>query len=208
MRFVPAAATSRIVTIRFAWICLIVLLAGCQRTVFESAPTTAQACDQELAGRWLSEADAGSQPGEIEIRVDRSCGLIVTERKPDGPKRSQPTRLHNAQIGGVNYLWVDATWANENFDVERNEMDQEGDVYIVAYRIRRGVLQLAAPPHRDIAHLVLDKKIRGEVLMREDDLTVRVSGGPDVVLAAIQHQRMFRFSQHLRFQRGEGGGSP
>ena len=182
--------------------CLI-LLSACERTVFESAPATAAACDPALVGRWLSQGDRDEDDGELEAVVGADCSLQVTEHEQTGPKRSEPTTLRNARTGGVSYLWVDAVWANRNFDVDPTVIDHEGDVYLYAYRLRRDELQLATPPPRALAHRVLDKDIAGELLMHDDELAVRVSGNGEAIRKALGKHRLFRFDKPMRFRRAK-----
>ena len=184
------------------------MLAGCQRTVFEHAPGPAQACDPSLAGNWLSRGDSSSDDGELEAQIGVDCSLVVIEHKQAGPRQSEPTRLHTARIDGVRYLWIDAAWANRSFEVVANALDHEHDVYLFAYRNSRSELRLAAPPHRALAHRVLDKDIPGGVLMQGDDLTVRVDGDSDAIRKLLRKQRLFPFDGALRFRRVGGESAP
>jgi hypothetical protein len=185
----------------------LLLLGGCQRTVFENAPGAAELCDPALAGRWLSRGDDGSKDGELEAQIDADCTLVVIESKADGPRRSEPTRMHTARIDGVRYLWLDAGWANRSFEITSTTLDHEHDIYLFAYRNSRSELRLAAPPHRALAHRVLDKDIAGGVLMHGDDLTIRVDGEPDAIRRMLRKHRLFRFDGALRFRKVGAGAS-
>jgi hypothetical protein len=185
----------------FALSALLLLLGACQRTVFESAPAPAAACDPDLSGRWLSLGDRAEERGELEAIIDAACGLVTIEHKQAGPQRSTPTTLRHARVDGVNYLWVEAAWVHRNFEVEPGVLDRPEDVYLYAWRLRGDQLLLSAPPHRALAHRVLDKDIKGEVLMQDEDLTIRVSGDAAATRAMLKKHRLFRFHEPLRFER-------
>ena len=179
------------------------LLAGCQRTVFENAPAAAEACDPTLVGRWLSQDDdTPENAGEIEATIGADCSLDMVEHKKDGDKRYERTQLSTARVGGQKYLWLDAAWSNRAFDVDSTPLDHAGDVYLFAYRLRRDELSLASPPERALAHKVLDKDIPGEVLLHEDELTVRVTGDSATIRKVLGKHRLYRFDDDaLRFRR-------
>ena len=176
-------------------------LAGCQRTLFENPPVAAGPCDADLVGEWLSEGEKRAEDGELQAIVGPTCELVVVERESDGEKRSPPTQLHTGRAGGVRYLWVDAAWANRAFEVEPAAIDHAGDVYLHAYALSRDVLRVAAPPHRALAHRVIDKDIAGEVLMLGDELAVRVTGDAGAVRKTLSKHRVFRMDEALRFRR-------
>jgi hypothetical protein len=184
-----------------AFASFVMLLGACQRTVFESPPAAAAACDPALAGRWLSLGDRAEERGELEANIDAACGLVTIERKQAGPQRSTPTTLRHARVDGMNYLWVDAAWVHRNFEVEAGVLDRPGDVYLYAWRLRGDQLLLSAPPHRALAHHVLDKDIKGDVLMQDEDLTIRVRGDAAATRAMLRKHRLFRFDEPLRFER-------
>lgn len=179
-------------------------LVGCERTLFERSPAEA-GCDPALAGRWLSQDQNAKDEGELVATIDAQCQLSTVEHKADGPRRSTPTTLRTGQADGVRYLWLDAAWANSSFEVERNALDREGDIYLFAYRLRGDRLDLAAPPHRSVAHRVLDKDVPGEVLKQDDSLTVRVTGERDALRKTLRQYRIFRFDDALRFRRANSG---
>ena len=179
----------------------VLALAGCQRTLFESAPVAAGTCDPDLVGEWLSEGDKRADDGEMQAFVSASCELYVVERENDGEKRSPPTQLHTGRAGGVRYLWVDAAWANRAFEVDAGAIDRDGDVYLHAYVLSRDVLRVATAPHRALAHRVIDKDIPGEVVMLGDELAVRITGDPQSVRKTLAKHRVFRMDEALRLRR-------
>lgn len=185
-----------------AVLAVLLMLAGCQRTLFEHAPVAAApGCDPDLVGEWRSEGERRSEDGELVAFVGADCRLVTVEHRGDGERRSLPTTLHLGRAGGVRYLWVDAAWANAAFDVEANVLDREGDVYLYAWSLSREVLRLATPPHTALAHRVIDKDIPGEVHMTENELVVRVTGTPEQVRRTLSRHRVFRMDEALRFRR-------
>jgi hypothetical protein len=187
------------------WLLAACVLTGCERTVFRHAPAEAAAeCDPALVGRWLSQDDNPQEEGELVATVDAQCRLVTVERKAEGPRTSAPTTLRSGRADGVRYLWVDAAWANASFDVDATPLDQPGDVYVFAWRTSRGQLELAAPPHRSLAHKVLDKDMEGEVMLHDDSLTVRLTGERDELRKLLRTWRVYRFDKSLRFRRDDG----
>jgi hypothetical protein len=187
-----------------ALVAFLLALAGCERTLFERSPAEA-GCDPALAGRWLSQDDNDEDEGELVATIDAHCQLTTVEHKASGPRRSTPTTLRTGQADGVRYLWLDAAWANASFEVKPNALDHAGDVYLFAYRLRGDRLDLAPPPHRSVAHRVLDKDVPGEVLKQDDELTVRITGERDALRKTLRTYRIFRFDDALRFRRAKAG---
>ena len=182
----------------------VLALGGCERTVFRHAPADAVAkCDPALVGRWLSQDEDPREEGELVATVDADCRLVTVERKSEGPRTSRPTTLRSGKADGVRYLWVDAAWANASFDVEPTPLDEPGDVYVFAWRTRGDRLELAAPPHRALAHKVLDKDMEGEVMLHDDSLTVRLTAEREDLRKLLRTWRVYRFDKPLRFRRDD-----
>ena len=179
----------------------VLALAGCQRTLFENPPVAASACDPDLVGEWRSEGDGNGEDGELVAFVGPACELVTVEHGSERERRSQPTTLRTGRAGGVRYLWVDAAWANTAFEIEPGAIDRPGDVYLYAYTLSRDVLRVAPPPHRALAHRVIDKDIPGEVSLLGDELVVRVTGDPAAVRKTLSKHRVFRMDEALRFRR-------
>lgn len=178
------------------------LLAACQRTVFEHPPAAAAACDPALVGRWLSQGERKEPDGEVEAHISANCHLQIIEQRREGERRSDPTRLGVSASQRPNLLWVDAGWAHRSFDVEPGPLDREGDVYVYAYRIQRGGrLQLLPVRHRELAQSALAGKLKADVLYEGGSLTVRVPGDGDARDTLLRQQRLFDRSQVLRFRR-------
>ena len=179
-------------------------LIGCERTAFESPPSDSTRCDKALVGHWLSEGDAGSEDGELEVFVDADCNLRVDEHEADGIRHSTTTVLRSDRIGGEPYLWVDADWAHRSFEIEGDDLHEAGDVYVFSYSGRgRNRLMLYSPRHRAIAHRVLDKDIPGEVIARDESLSVRIPGDSDAIAALLRKYRLFDLKNGLGFRRAD-----
>lgn len=184
--------------------CAVIALGACERSVFQNPPSVDAGCDPSLVGRWLSEGDKPEDRGELEATLDADCNLRTIEHKQDGPRRSEPTRLHLATVDGQRYAWFDAAWANAQFEVDPNLLDQSGDVYLYAYRLKGSRLTLAAPSHRKLAAQILERDVSGDVLAHDDTLTVRIEGDADAIRAMLRKRKPFRFDdESLRFVRAE-----
>ena len=175
----------------------------------ESPPSSNAHCDNALVGHWRSEGDNSSEDGELEAFIDADCNLRVDERKADGVRHSTKTPLRSDRVGGERYLWFDAEWSQRTFEIDASALDAPGDVYLFSYGMKdRDRLMLHPPRHRAIAHRVLDKDIGGEVLARENSLTVRIAGDSETVAALLRKYRWFDLKHKIGFRRVAGDDSP
>jgi hypothetical protein len=180
-------------------------LAACERTAFQSPPSDSTRCDKALVGHWLSEGDAGRRDGELVAFVDAECNLRVDEYRSEGIRTSAKTALRSDRIGSERYLWLDADWAHRSFEIEPGALAVSGDVYLFSYATSgRNRLLLHAPRHRAIAHRVLDRDISGEIIAREDSLSVRIPGDSDAIAALLRKYRLFDLKNGLGFRRADG----
>ncbi|MBB5206593.1 hypothetical protein [Chiayiivirga flava] len=199
MRRRPAA-------LRPLWLAAVLVLCGCERTVFQSPPSASARCDKALVGHWVSEGDEGGHDGELIAHVDASCTLRVEQPSDGGVKRSASTTLRSDRLAGGHYLWIDAAWAHAAFDVQASPLDRPGDIYLLSYTSTgRDRLTLYAVRHRALAHRVLDKDIAGELLARENALAVRIPGDSAATAALLRKYRLFDTSNGIGFRRAGDG---
>lgn len=151
------------------------LLAGCEATSFQASPVADAGCDPALAGHWLSVDDksGGKDDGEVELRIDAQCQLLFVENEKAGRKEGLPTQLHAGKDGDARYLWVDADWARQRFEI-KDTAAPSGDIYLLRYAVANDQLTLELPDDRAIAHRIVDGKIRGETHKTENTLTNRL----------------------------------
>lgn len=196
----------RTAAFRPLWLAAVLVLCGCERTVFESPPSDSARCDKALVGHWVSEGDDGARDGELIAHVDPGCTLRVEQTRDGGVQRSASTPLRSDRLAGGRYLWVDAAWAHATFDVESGPLDQPGDIYLLSYTSTgRDRLTLYAVRHRALAHRVLDKDIAGELLARENALAVRIPGDSDATAALLRKYRLFDTGSGIGFRRAGDG---
>lgn len=153
--------------------CLV--LAGCEATSFQVPPVAEGACDPALAGTWLSIDDkpGGKDDGEVELRIDARCQLLFVENEKAGRKEGSPTQLHVGNDGDARFLWVDADWAKQRFEM-KDTAAPSGDIYLLRYSVANETLTLELPDDRAVAHRIVDGKIRGETHKTEGSLTNRL----------------------------------
>lgn len=181
---------------------LVLALAACQRTVFEHPPALAAECDPALVGRWLSQGEGDEPDGEVQATIDAACDLQIIEQRPEGERRSEPTRLGTAKVERSHFLWVPADWAHRSFDIAPGPLDRVGDVYVYAYRFQRGGrLQLLPLRHRELAQRALSGKLKADVHFEGGSLTVRVPGDAELQRGTLRQKRLLDRSQPLRFRR-------
>jgi hypothetical protein len=177
---------------------LLIVLAGCQATTFQNPPVAELACDSQLVGNWYSVADSDSNdtPGEVELRIDKTCSLLMIEHKKDGDVSGDATKLHVGRDDAQDYFWLDATWAFKR--AQSTEPAPAGDVYVLRYAIRDKELQLLGIDNRAVAHRILDEELKGEVHKTEGTLVNRLTG---TVSTQQLHDKIAFGGKPVRFTR-------
>ena len=181
----------------------VLVLGGCQRTQFTSAPADSNGCSRELVGQWLSNATNDNAEGEIEAMVDADCQLQVTENGRQ-PRVSVPTQLRTAQVANVNLLWIDTAWADKAFELETDAVtppagSDSHDVYVFAWSRTGDQLVLLSPDHKALAHALIDGKLKGGVLQTEYDLHVRLKTSQTELQSLIAKGGVFDSESTLVF---------
>lgn len=151
------------------------LLAGCEATSFQAPPVAESACDKALTGTWLSvdEKSGGKDDGEVELRIDADCQLLFVENEKSGRKEGAPTPLHIGNDGDARYLWIDADWAKQRFEL-KDTAAPSGDIYLLRYSVANDTLTLELPNDKVVAHRIIDGKLRGETRKTDGSLTNRL----------------------------------
>ena len=177
------------------------LLAACQRAVFEHPPAVAQ-CDPQLVGHWLSKDANGGDDGEMRVEIAGDCQMRTIEQRPDGLRTSDTTLLGTGKLRRDRILWVDAGWAHRSYEIDPGPLDQDGDVYVYAYKIRAGDrLALYPVDSRRLARRAVDKKIEADVLLQDGSLTVRARGDLEQQRKQLPGRGLFDRSEPLEFAR-------
>ncbi len=190
-------------------LCLILPLAGCQRTLFEAPPAAALGCDPALAGQWLSKGDGKDVDGELRVLVDAQCSLHTVELRSDGERISGHTRVGTVDLGRQTIVVIDAAWANRSFDLQAGPLDRPGDVYLFAYRLRgTDTLQLLPVRHKAVAEWALADKLEADILLQDGSLTVRVRGDANAQRDQLRRLRLFDRAAPLTFLRAAAGTPP
>jgi hypothetical protein len=184
--------------IRGLLLTLVIVLAGCQATIFQNPPVAELACDSQLVGNWYSVADSDSNdtPGEVELRIDKTCSLLMIEHKKDGDVSGDATKLHVGRDDAQDYFWLDATWAFKR--AQSTEPAPTGDVYVLRYVIRGQELRLFGIDNLAVAHRILDEELKGEVHKTEGTLVNRLTG---TVSTQQLHDKIAFDSKPVRFTR-------
>lgn len=178
---------------------LLVCLAGCQRTVFDTAPATATGCEA-LVGQWASLGDDGDQEGEVDATVSAECMLRLVEHGAEGPRDYLPLALR-VSTQPARWLWVDAAEANAALAVQPGPLDGNGGVYAFAWSLDGDVLTLTPPAHRRLAHRILDGDLDGAVHAENRAITVRVDGDADAMAALLAEDGSLDSAEAARFRR-------
>lgn len=163
------------------------LLATCEATTFEHPPVAALPCDPGLAGHWASEGEGEDKDGEIVLQIDADCRLSVLEQKTDGPRTGEPTALHLGRHGRHSYAWVDAAWMMRRFD--EDHQFPAGDVFLVRYRRQGDHLDLWSTDDKAVARAIIDDRLEGEVLAKDNELFNRLTGTQEPEV--LEHRGLF-----------------
>ena len=149
-------------------------LGACQMTTFEAAPLAASPCDPALAGDWLSQDEDPAKNGEVVLRMDDACQLVLQTTTKDGVRTGAPTPLHLGQHGLYRYAWVDARWAMAQF--EEDHVPPAGDVYLLRIASDGDRVTLWTINDKAVAHAIIDGTLQGEVASRNRELFNRLAG--------------------------------
>lgn len=174
------------------------LLAACQATSFEHAPLQAIACDPALAGHWVSQGEDSDDDGEVMLDIGSDCRLEMTEQKPDGLVGGEAVTFHLGRQGRHTYAWVDANWLMRRGGEDHRP--PEGDVYVMRYQLRGDTLDIWSTDDPAIAHAIIDDRLEGEVIARDERLFNRLTGEQD---PAVLDRRDFFNAKAGRFKRGQ-----
>lgn len=178
---------------------VLLALAGCQRTLFESAPAVAHGCET-LVGHWTSLGDERGRDGEMEATIAADCSVRLVEHGREGPRSFLPLRLHVA-TQPARWLWVDAAEANAALAVQPGPLDSKGTVYAFAWSLDGGLLTLVPPAHRPLAHRIVDGTVDGAVHAEDHFLTVRIEGTREEIAALMAGDGGLDQGEAMRFRR-------
>ena len=178
---------------------VVVLLGGCQRTLFETAPAAAGGCEA-LVGHWQSLDEGGGPDGEIDAAVADDCTLRLVEHGAEGTREYPPLALQLA-TQPARWIWVDAAEANAALAVQAGPVDRSGSVYAFAWSLDGDVLALTPPAHRALAHRVLDGELDGAVHAENRSITVRVDGDRQAIAALLAADGSMDARDAIRFRR-------
>ena len=162
--------------VRYFPLALLICIGGCTATTFQNPPLAESTCDSHMVGDWLSVADSGSNdtPGEVELKIDATCGLSMIEHKKDGDVVGDAIAMHFGRDGSQDYFWLDAAWAFKR--AQSLEPAPAGDYYVLRYSIHDMELQLFTIDDRAVAHRILDDQLKGEIHKTEGTLVNRLTG--------------------------------
>jgi hypothetical protein len=191
--------------LRLVVLVAMLVLTGCQRTLFSQPPAAEARCEAALQGRWVSVTERGEPDGEIAATVDADCRLSVVESRPEGPRAWPPVTVASGRVAGRELVWLDAPAINRAFEISPGPLDRDGAVYVFAYTLKRDRLDLLPPAHRRLARRVVDGKLDGAVLVDGSDITVRVDGDADALASLWRDRRSFQRTEPLRFRRAQQG---
>jgi hypothetical protein len=190
-----------------ALLALLVLGAGCQRTLLSQAPAEG-GCDPALQGHWASAGTRSTAAGEVEATIGADCTLLLVEHGAEGARHWPSIVLSSARVGRRDLLWLDATAANRAFDIAPTALDREGSVYLFAYSASARRLTVVPLDHRRLAHRVIDSALAGAALADGHDLVLRLDGGRDELTALLGARNSFARKEAMRFDRRSAVPSP
>lgn len=163
----------------------LLLLAGCQRVIFDSPPS-APDCDPALVGSWQmrEERDDGDTtqasgtegaPDWLRIRIDATCRLTGSWTDKGVEHVLAPTTLLTRKIGERSLVWFEHAWANTAFEIDALPIDETPGYYVYRYRVREGRWTLQPFDVERLADRVLSGRWRGDLHKQGETLVVRVT---------------------------------
>lgn len=163
----------------------ILLLAGCQRVIFDSPPSV-PACDPALVGGWEmreepedTAAPDGGEPAPaadwLRIRIDADCRLSGSWTDKGTEHVLAPTTLLTRRIGERSLVWFEHAWANKSFEIDALPIDETPGYYVYRYRVRDGAWELQPFDVERLAAKVLAGRWRGDIHKEGETLVVRVT---------------------------------
>lgn len=178
--------------------CILLLLAACTETRFESPPGDhIEACDAGWKGLWVDASGKASadEPDELAFLVDKECRFQMIERpEKDGPPKLVHIPVNFVHDRGKHYLVVaddQLSGVVELEPVHRVEPAPAKSFFIARYERNGDRLKLFDIDSTRVAHLVLDKVLDGTVDSGNNELHVFVRGDRSRVLEILRTQDLF-----------------
>jgi len=178
--------------------CLLLTLAACTETRFESPPgDEIVACDPAWKGLWVdasAQASAG-EPDELAFLVDQECRFLMLERpEKDGPPKQIHVPVNYVHDRGKHYLVI----ADNQLEgvvkldpVHGVSPAPEKSFFIARYQIDRDRLRIYTIDAKRAAHLVIDDVLDGTGDSANNELHVFVRGDRAKVLDIVRNQKIF-----------------
>ena len=177
--------------------CLLLALAACTETRFESPPgDEIVACDPAWKGLWVDTSGQSSdEPDELAFLVDQECRFLLLERpEKDGPPKQIHVPVNFVHDRGKDYLVI----ADNQLDgvvkldpVHGINPAPEKSFFIARYEIGRDRLRVFQIDSKRAAHLVIDDALDGTVDSGNNELHVFISGDRAKVLDILRRQKIF-----------------
>lgn len=178
--------------------CLILALAACTETRFESTPgDKINACDPAWKGLWVdASVDASKgEPDELAFRVDQECRFFMLERpEKDGPPKEIHIPLNFVHDQGNHYLVIADNQLKEIVDLaplHGIKPVSKKSFFVARYEVDHDRLRIFPVDAKRMANLVIDDVLDGTVDAREKQLHVYIKGDRAKVLDIVRSQKIF-----------------
>lgn len=188
--------------------CLLLLLAACTETRFESPPGEAiESCDAGWKGLWVDASESASvdEPDELAFLVDGECHFQLIERpEKDGPPKLIHIPLNFVHDHGKHYLVVaddQLSGVVELEPVHGVKPAPTKSFFIARYELDRDRLRIFDIDSTRVAHLVLDKVLDGTIDNGNNELHVFVKGDRAKVLGILRRHDLFNAKPNAETRR-------
>lgn len=178
--------------------CILLLLAACTETRFESPPGEhIEACDTGWKGLWVdgTEDASASEPDELAFMVDKDCRFHLIERpEKDGPPKLIHIPLNFVHDRGKHYLVVadDQLSGVVSLEPVHGVKPVPAKSYFIArYELGKDRLRIFDIDSTRVAHQVLDKVLDGTIDSGNNELHVFVKGDRTRVLEILRKTDLF-----------------
>jgi hypothetical protein len=173
---------------------LLILLAGCYETRFESPlGDKIETCDAHWKGLWIG--DKNTPHDTTAFFIDDECHFIVLDQiEKGGPLKQIPVPVNYVHDNGKDYIVVADTMLKglvELKPVYGVDPPPAKAFFFARYRVRGDNIDLYQFDDQTVAKLIVDRTLDGTVSKTANELHAFVHGDRARMLEIVRHNPIF-----------------